>query len=119
MADSSIDTRPTEVDIDHYGGNTLSLRFTIDSAVVAGRTYTGQVRSQRTAQKVEATFSFVTDATGANAVLASVDTQRLSQRGKFVGYWDVQLAEADGGDPVVTLAHGELRIHPDVTRQVT
>lgn len=119
MTDSSVDTRPTEVDIDHYGGDTLTLHFTVDSAVVAGREWTGQVRSQRTSQKVEATFSFITTAGGADAVLSAADCKRLSSRGKFTGFWDVQLAVAGGLDPVTTLAHGEMRIHPDVTRQVT
>jgi len=40
-----IDTRPTVINIEHYGGDTLSLHVTIDPLVEAGRTWTAQVRS--------------------------------------------------------------------------
>ena len=113
MAD--FDTRPTEVNIDHYGGDTLTIRVNVDAAVVAGRDWNAQVRNARTSQAIAATFSIVEDATGADVVLASADCRRLSERGKYSGFWDVQLSVA-GGDPVTTLAQGELNIHPDVTR---
>ena len=113
---TNIDSRPQVVDIDHYAGDTLTLHVTIDDAVVAGRTFTAQVRNKLDSQRVDAEFEVIPDLTGASIVLLSADCQRLAKRGKYTGFWDVQLAEADGSDPVTTLAHGELRIHQDVTR---
>lgn len=113
MAD--FDTRPTEVNIDHYGGDTLTIRVNIDAAVVAGRVWNAQVRTARTSQAIAATFSIIEDGTGADVTLSSDDCKALSSRGRFTGVWDVQLSAA-GADPVTTLAQGDLVIHPDVTR---
>lgn len=112
----NIDTRPTVVDIDHYAGDTLTLHVKVPSEVVAGRTWKAQVRSRRDTQRLDAEFAVVPDGTGASIILLNVDCQRLAKRGKYSGFWDVQLAQADGSDPVTTLAYGEIRIHPDVTR---
>lgn len=112
----TIDSRPQVIDIDHYAGDTLTLHVKVPALVVDGRTWTAQVRSRTDSQKIEASFQITPTADGADVVLLSEDCQRLAKRGKFVGAWDVQLAEADGSDPVTTLAYGELRIHPDVTR---
>lgn len=112
------DTRPTEVNVDHYGGDTLSLYVRVDAAIVAGREWNAQVRTARTSQTIAAVFTVLPDAGGATIQLASDDCKRLSARGLFTGVWDVQLSNA-GSDPVTTLAQGELRIHPDVTRDVT
>lgn len=111
-----IDTRPQAVNIDHYAGDTLSLKITVPTEVVAGRTWQAQVRSRPDAQRLDATFRIVPEAWGATVILEHEDCQRLARRGKYVGYWDVQLAEADGSDPVTTLAFGVLRVHSDVTR---
>lgn len=112
----NIDSRPQVIDIDHYAGDTLTLHVKVPALVVAGRTWKAQVRSRSDSQKIEAEFDITETAEGADVVLLNADCQRLAKRGKFVGVWDVQLAEADGSDPVTTLAYGELRIHPDVTR---
>lgn len=113
---SSIDTRPQVVDFDIYAGDTLTMHVKVPAGVVAGRTWSAQVRSKRTSTKIEATFEIIPTADGADVVLHTEDSRRLCSRGRFVGFWDVQVAEADGSDPVTTFAHGELRIHPDVTR---
>ena len=113
MAD--FDTRPTQVNIDHYGGDTLTIRVTVDAGVVAGRDWNAQVRATRTSQRIDATFTIIPDATGADVMLSADDCKRLSDRGKYAGFWDVQLSAA-GADPVTTLAQGELAIYPDVTR---
>lgn len=112
----NIDSRPQVIDIDHYAGDTLTLHVKVPALVVDGRMWNAQVRSRTDSQKIEATFQITPNASGADVVLLTEDCQRLAKRGKFVGVWDVQLAEADGSDPVTTLAYGELRIHPDVTR---
>jgi hypothetical protein len=104
------------VDIDHYAGDTLTLHVKVPAGVVAGRTWSAQVRSKRTSTKIEATFEIIPTSYGADIMLHTEDCQRLASRGKFVGFWDVQVAEADGSDPVTTFACGELRLHPDVTR---
>jgi hypothetical protein len=115
----NIDTRPQVINIDHYAGDTLTLHIQVDSAIVAGRTWRAQVRSRPDSQKLEAEFDIVEETWGADVILLHADCQRLARRGKFTGFWDVQLAESDGSDPVTTLAYGELRIHPDVTRTAT
>jgi hypothetical protein len=112
----NIDARPQVIDIDHYAGDTLTLHVKVPTDVVDNRTWKAQVRSTRDAQKIDAEFQITPQSFGADVVLLSADCQRLAKRGKYTGYWDVQLAEADGSDPVTTLAYGELRIHPDVTR---
>lgn len=114
MAD--FDTRPTEVNIKHYGGDTLTIHVKVAAEIVAGRSWTAQVRTARTSQTVAATFTCTEDAEGANVVLSAVDCRRLSERGEFKGFWDVQLSAAGGLDPVSTLAQGEITIVPDVTR---
>lgn len=111
-----IDTRPTVVDIEHYGGDTLSLHVTIDPLVEAGRTWTAQVRSRPASPKLDASFDIYPDSTGAFVVLSGESCLELARRRKYVGYWDLQLADVHGGDLVTTLAYGKLTIHPDVTR---
>ena len=49
-------------------------------------------------------------------VLSGESCLELARRGKYRGYWDMQLADVDGDDPVTTLAYGKLTIYPDVTR---
>ena len=111
-----IDTRPTVIDIDHYGGDTLSLHVTIDPLVEAGRTWTAQVRSRPASPKLDASFDIYPDSTVAFVVLSGESCLKLARRGKYRGYWDMQLADVDGDDPVTTLAYGKLTIYPDVTR---
>lgn len=115
MADLS--TMPQEVNVQHYGGDTLIIHIKIDTTLIAGRVFTAQVRSKAVVSKIDASFSVTVTATGADITLASVDCQRLSARGLYEGVWDVQLAPAGGGDPVTTLAYGGLLLNPDVTRQ--
>jgi hypothetical protein len=111
-----LDSRPQVINIDHYAGDTLTLHVKVDSAVVAGRTWKAQVRSRPESQRVDAEFYIYENATGADVVLESPDCEKLAKRGKYTGYWDVQLAEANGLDPVTTLAYGKITVHTDVTR---
>lgn len=113
---TDIDSRPTTVDITHYGGDTLSLHVTIDSAVVAGRSWSAQVRRSPAATKLDASFEIYETVEGAVVVLTGEASETLARRGRYEGYWDMQLAEADGSDPVTTLASGKLTIYPEVTR---
>jgi hypothetical protein len=112
----NIDSRPTVIDIDHYAGDTLTLHVKVPAQIVAGRTWTAQVRSRPDSQRLDASFTIIENAEGADVVLMTADCQRLARRGKYVGQWDVQLAMPDGSDPVTTLAYGRITIHPDVTR---
>ena len=114
MADLS--TIPQEVNIVHYGGDTLTLHINIAPELIGGREFRAEVRSKATLQRVDATFVVVLTAAGADIQLLSADCQRLSARGTYEGVWDVQLAMPDGGDPVTTLGYGELSIVPDVTK---
>lgn len=114
----ALSTIPDQVDIEHYAGDTLYIAVTVDTAYVAGRTVTAQVRKSKTSNKVDATFVVIPTATGFTLQLVAEDTQELAKRGEYVGWWDVQLAEADGSDPVTTLCFGELKLHNDVTRRI-
>lgn len=111
----NLETIPTEVNVEHYAGDTLTLHIKIDPLVVGGRTWSGQVRSRRTNRKIEAPFEFIPTATGVDAVLESEACQRLAARGEFIGFWDIQLSD-NGDDPVTTICQGEMKILPDVTR---
>jgi hypothetical protein len=112
-----LDTRPQIVDIDHYGGDTLPVHIKISDALIGGRVFTAQVRKTKNSQKIDGTFTVIIVAgVGADIFLPSATCLELTRRGDYEGYWDVQLAPVGGGDPVTTLAHGELRIHSDVTR---
>lgn len=113
---TALSTLPQVIDIDAYGGDTLIIHIKADTATIAGRTFSAQVRAQPTSTKIDATFSVVTTVDGADIQLSSADAKRLSARGEYEGFWDVQLAPAAGGDPVTTLGYGDLRLHPDVTR---
>jgi hypothetical protein len=113
---TTLDTRPMVVNVKHYGGDTLVLHVKVPSAVIGGRTFFAQVRHRRTGRKIAAQFTVIPTSFGADIVLHNKDILALTARGKYIGYWDVQLAAADGSDPVTTLAHGEMRLDPDVTR---
>ena len=109
-------TLPQVNDIDHYAGDTLTIHIKIGAGDIAGRVFSAQVRANKSAAKVDATFSVILNAEGADIVLSSADSLALTKRGPYTGFWDVQLAMADGSDPVTTLGYGELRLHSDVTR---
>lgn len=116
---AELSTLPQEVNIDHYGGDTLPIHIVISDALIAGRVFTAQVRAKTVTAKVDATFVVVVvPGVGADLMLLAEDCRRLSARGLYEGVWDVQLAMPDGLDPVTTLGFGELRVHPDVTRPV-
>ena len=115
---SVLSTLPPVIDIDHYAGDTLTIHVVVSDAVIAGRVFTAQVRANKSAVKVDATFSVILNAEGADIVLSSADSLALTKRGPYTGFWDVQLAQADGSDPVNTLGCGELRLHCDVTRPI-
>ena len=114
MADLS--TMPEEINVVHYGGDTLTIHIQITAQTIGGRTFFAQVRQKATNSRIDATFGVIVTAEGADIVLSSEDSKRLSARGVYEGVWDVQLAEADGSDPVTTLAYGDMVINPDVTR---
>jgi hypothetical protein len=111
------DTRPTVVDIDHYGGDTLSIRVNVAADVVAGRVWKAQVRTKRTDAVPAADFICLPDSTGCTVMLESESCKALAAAGPYKGYWDVQVASTNGRDPVTTFAGGILNISPDVTRQ--
>ena len=116
MADLS--TMPQVVNVEHYGGDTLPIHIKATPEIIAGRVFSAQVRSKAVTAKVDATFGVIITPEGADIILSSADSRRLSMRGLYEGVWDAQLSMPDGSDPVTTVAYGELLIHPDVTRPV-
>ena len=116
MSDTDIDTRPQVVNVVHYGGDTLVLHVRVTPEIIGGREFSAQVRSQKISRRIDASFQVILTPTGADIQLLSEDCQRLTERGPYTGWWDVQLAMPDGSDPVTTLAYGELKLDPDVTR---
>jgi hypothetical protein len=114
---TTLSTLPQVVDIDHYAGDTLPIRITISDVLIGSRVFSAQVRKTRNSTKIDASFSVtLIPGTGADIILSSADCLELTKRGDYEGFWDVQLTPAGGGDPVTTLATGELRLHSDVTR---
>jgi len=113
---AELNTLPQVIDIDAYGGDTLTIHIKADSTTIAGREFTAQVRLATDDSTVDATFTSQSTSEGADISLAAADSARLSADGLYEGVWDVQLAPVGGGDPVTTLGYGALRIHPDVTR---
>lgn len=113
---TDLSTIPEEVNIDHYSGDTLTIHIKASTEVIAGRVFTAQVRSNKNATKIDASFVVYVNAEGADIVLESADCHALTKRGDYAGFWDVQLAMPDGSDPVTTLGQGDLRLHSDVTR---
>src|SRR5512144_3119905 len=132
-----LDTRPQSVDLYHYAGDTLTVQIRAPSSLVAGKTWTAQVRSTRQATVVDATFAItvptVTDGP-AYLVMTSVDTARLpAELGTpirvikgtgaeatavmiqtYQGVWDCQVRATSGTDPVTTLVSGAIKIEADV-----
>lgn len=112
---AKFDTRPKQIDIDHYGGDTLTIRVNATADVVAGREWQAQVRDKRRGGRVVADFTIAEDVDGATLTLPSSTCSTLSERGVFKGFWDVQVADPVDPDPTLTFATGYLNIHPDVT----
>jgi hypothetical protein len=116
---TELNTLPQVVDVDHYGGDTLTIHVKASDEIIAGREFTAQVRKTKNATRPDATFLvYLRAGFGCDIVLASADCQELTRRGDYEGFWDVQLSMPGGLDPVTTLAHGEMRLHSDVTRAV-
>lgn len=113
---TDLSTLPQILNIDAYGGDTLIIHIKADTETIAGRVFSAQVRAKATSSKIDATFTVTLTAVGADIQLSSADARRLSSRGLYEGFWDVQLAPPVAPDPVTTLGYGELRLHPDVTR---
>lgn len=132
-----LDTTPQQVDINHYGGDTLTIRVTAPDSLVAGRNWAAQVRKTATATTVDATFTItppeVPDGP-AYLVLSSADCSRLLGIGttvrvkdantglyaaqqQYTGFWDCQLSVA-GADPVTTIVKGGITLVLDITREV-
>lgn len=108
---------PEEVNLELYSGDTITIHVKVlEPSLIAGRTFFAQIRSKQTSTKIDATLAVIVTEVGADLVLSTEDGRRLTARGPYSGWWDVQLAMADGNDPVTTLAYGEFKLNPDVTR---
>ena len=115
---ATLKTLPKVIDIEHYAGDTLSIRVDASLEFVAGRTWTAQARKNRRGDDSDIAAEFVCtpDDTGCTIQLLSANSTALAVDGVWRGQWDVQLSGEDGEDPVTTLAGGKLNLHPDVTQ---
>lgn len=135
----TIDTRPKEVDIFHYAGDTLLFTVTPPAGFVDGYQWNGQIRKTREATSpIDAVFQITPPPEpGAKAlvILKAEDCARLAGTGvlvrrrtpsgnsssmlSYTGVWDVQVKPPGAvADPVITLVHGAITLDLDVTRLV-
>lgn len=135
---ASLSTVPDVVDIDHYGGDTLTVRIDLpDEFTSAAMEWRAQIKGTREQTTPDAEFA-ITEPSGpgtpAFLVLSSEESGRLVGTGsivrvrakdgslrvirRYVGQWDVQVSGAGGADPVRTLVQGAMKIEIDVTREV-
>lgn len=144
---ATLSTVPEVVDIEHYGGDTLTVRLDLpDGFADAALEWRAQIKSAREQTTPDAVFA-ITEPTGpgtpAFLVLSSADSARLVGVGtgalgmgqaiirrrakdgtlrvirQYSGQWDVQVSGIGGVDPVRTLVQGALTIEIDVTREET
>jgi len=130
----ALDTRPKVQDVNHYGGDTLTIKVTAPAELVDGKTWNAQVKADRTTDVVAATFDIIPPevpggpaylvlpgaicasliaGTPAAAVRNPDGTTRMVSI--YKGVYDCQVSLA-GLDPIRTLVQGSLTIDPDVTR---
>lgn len=134
MAD--IDTTPPFKSIQHYAGDTLTLKVTVPAGFADGYVWTAQLRKDRaTGTPVDAVFIITQPATPGDpgyVTLRAEDCQRLARSGvvktkrdtrgirtvvSYTGEFDVQVAPPAAADPVTTLVQGSLSLELDVTRE--
>jgi len=130
MVTQTLSTVPMVVDVHHYGGDTLNILVVVPAAVIAGRDWDAEVRANREAVDVDATFdvivgntadewylqlpgSVVSDLLATKSVVVRVDGKPVT---RYVGVYDAQVSAA-GLDPIQTLVQGTLTIDLDVTRR--
>ena len=130
MVTQTLSTVPMVVDVHHYGGDTLNILVVVPAAVIAGRDWDAEVRANREAETVDATFdvivgntadewylqlpgSVVSELLATKAVVVRVDGKPTT---RYVGVYDAQVS-ANGSDPIQTLVQGTLTIDLDVTRR--
>lgn len=138
---ATLSTIPGTADIEHYAGDTLTIKVTAPDSLVTGREWLAQVKASRDATTPDSTFVITPPAQAgdpAYLVLPAAETARLAgtlgvpatvrrQSGfntievrsvlNYKGVWDVQISGANGTDPVTTLAQGSITITLDVSRE--
>jgi hypothetical protein len=141
MAEYSFDLTPDIVNFTLYSGDTLAFEVVVDDNFTDGMEWLSQIRDARSTTEVAAEFTITTKPEGADMLLPGAVTGALTNQGVilsarqiherypaldvygaekmlvFVGVWDVQVTAPYGADPIVTLAHGELVIGLDVSRE--
>jgi len=130
MVTQTLSTVPMVVDVHHYGGDTLNILVVVPAAVIAGRDWDAEVRANREAVDVDATFdvlvgntadewylqlpgAVVSELLATKSVVVRVDGKPVT---RYVGVYDAQVSAA-GLDPIQTLVQGTLTIDLDVTRR--
>lgn len=130
MVTQTLSTVPMVVDVHHYGGDTLNILVVVPAAVVAGRDWDAEVRANREADTVDATFTIIDGNTADETYLqlpGAIVSELLATKAtsvrvdgkpvtRYVGVYDAQVSAA-GLDPIQTLVQGTLTIDLDVTRR--
>ena len=132
---AALDTRPKIQDVNHYGGDTLSIKVTVPPELTdAMPTWNAQIKLTRDSEVVDATFDIITPTVsggpaylilpGAICAALVAGTPAATVRNPdgttrtvsiYKGVYDCQLS-ALGLDPIRTVVQGSLTIDPDVTR---
>ena len=119
MATTSLNAVPETVNITAYGGDTLRIEVTVAAGIADGLDWNAQIRADRTAATVDASFAIVPPSSpGAKAILtlpATVSTALIGALPEYKGVWDCQVSDG-GADPVITLIQGTFNLKIDVTR---
>lgn len=136
---TTIDTRPNDIDLITYAGDTLTLKITSTDVDYSGYTWTGQIKTSAQSSTVDATFSFThgepPSGSQTFAVLSAEDSANLGNIATFQaqfstksgpvaspmmveafrynGVWDIQV-ENEG--VVTTLVRGTIKVDTDITR---
>ena len=137
---TTIDTRPNDIDIITYAGDTLTLQITSpDVDYSTGYTWSGQIKTSASYSTVDATFTFThgsppsgsqtaavlsaedSAALGSIALFSAqfntksgpVATPMMVEAFRYNGVWDIQVEKAG---IVTTLVRGTIKVDTDITR---
>jgi hypothetical protein len=136
---TTIDTRPSDIDLITYAGDTLTLNITSPDVDYSTWAWTGQIKTAVDSSTVDAEFEFTHGEPPAgsttSAVLSATDSANLGsialysaqfstksgpvatpmmvEAFRYSGVWDIQVENAG---VVITLVRGTIKVDTDITR---